>query len=61
VCYIVGSVMVVAADSTGSSAVVVAASVRWVSASEATTVASRFEGVAFAFALASVFSSSVVA
>jgi hypothetical protein len=57
----IGSVVAVAAHSTGSSAVVVTASACWVSASEAMTVASRIEGVAFAFALASVFGSSVVA
>jgi hypothetical protein len=55
----VGSDVVVAVYSTGSSAVVVAASERWVSASEAMTVASRIGGTAFT--LASAAGSSVVA
>jgi hypothetical protein len=46
----VDSVVVVAAHSAGSSATLVATSVCWVSASEATTVASRIKGAAFTLA-----------
>jgi hypothetical protein len=56
---VVGSVMVVAIHSTGSSTTVVIASACWVSTSIATTVASIIEGAAFA--LASVAGSSMVA
>jgi hypothetical protein len=55
----VGSVMAVAAHSTGSSATVVAASAHWVSTFDFAVVASRIEGAAFAFASAA--GSSVVA
>jgi hypothetical protein len=55
----VGSTMAVAAHSVGSSTMVVAASARWVSASEAAAVASGIEGVAFV--LASMDGSSMVA
>jgi hypothetical protein len=54
-----GSVMAVVVHSAGSFAMVVAASERWVSTSEAVTVASEIEGTAFA--LASMASSSMVA
>jgi hypothetical protein len=54
----VGSVLAVAIHSTGSSAAAVAASECWVSASEATAIASRIERAAFA--LASAASSFVV-
>jgi hypothetical protein len=57
----VGFVMAVVVHSTSSSAMVVVASERWVSASEALAIASKIEGAAFAFALASVASSSMVA
>jgi hypothetical protein len=56
---VVGSTMAVAAHSVGSSTMVVAASARWVSASEVAVVASGIEGVAFV--LASMDGSSVVA
>jgi hypothetical protein len=46
----VDSVVVVAAHFAGSSATVVAISMCWVSASEATTGASRIKGAAFALA-----------
>jgi hypothetical protein len=55
----VGSVIAVAIHSTGSSAVVVTSSQRWVSTSEAVAVTSGIEGTAFA--LASMAGSSVVA
>jgi hypothetical protein len=51
--------MVVAVHSVSSSAMVVAASACWVSASKAAAVASEIEGAAFA--LASVAGSSAVA
>jgi hypothetical protein len=54
----VGSVLAVAIHSTGSSAAAVAASECWVSASEATAIASGIERAAFA--LASTASSFVV-
>jgi hypothetical protein len=54
-----GSIMAVATHSADSSTAVVAASVCWVSTSEAIAVASEIEGAAFA--LASVASSSAVA
>jgi hypothetical protein len=55
----VGSTVVLAAHSVGSSAVVVAASECWVSASRATAIASEIEGAVFA--LASTAGSSAVA
>jgi Asp/Glu/hydantoin racemase len=55
----VGSIVVVAAHSAGSSVVVVTTSARWVSAFEAAVGASGIEGAAFA--LASTTGSSVMA
>jgi hypothetical protein len=55
----VGSDVVVAIHSTGSSAKVVTTSEHWVSASEAVAIASRIGGATFA--LASVADSSAVA
>jgi hypothetical protein len=54
-----GSIVAVVVHSAGSFAMVVAASERWVSTSEAVTVASEIEGTAFA--LTSMASSSMVA
>jgi hypothetical protein len=54
-----GSIVVVVVHSAGSFAMVVAASKRWVSTSEAVTVAFEIEGTAFA--LTSMSSSSMVA
>jgi hypothetical protein len=56
---VVGSIVAVAAHSASSSAVVVTASARWVSAFEAAAVASGIEGAAFALAYTA--GSSVVA
>jgi hypothetical protein len=55
---VVGSVVAVVVHSVGSSAVVVATSERWVSASEAAAIAYGIEGATFA--LASAADSSMV-
>jgi hypothetical protein len=56
---VVGSLVAVVVHSAGSSALVVAASEHWVSASRVVAVASKIEGAAFV--LASVADSSMVA